>query len=978
MRRGQDKTRSEANQRFREGNYEEALATYHDLFRTNEADRFALEHAIECALRCSRNDLVYELFVRACALYPTEETLIAKAVQALASSNKASKALATLAMHGDLSVMTKIRLNNLLASSSPTCLFLLHGVLVDGRGGQQCFFRTETPIPTGTCVLREKPFLPWTKNELQDDDCLSRFIGAEEEDLDSTEGLYPRSYDERLEDVEVLQGLGDRIRQLDPSLSRERVEKLRLVLSRCKMCAFETGLHHLSAFFDHSCSPNCEVRGEENIEVYSIRDVAAGEELTIAYSLSLDYPVEMRRIFLQTNFGFRCECPRCRAEQELGEPCSEEDFMRYQTNMVAALNGIQDDPLYTTLLRSDIEGWMQISWKVVDVLGKLSLAYSEYLRTAYETVATAPRDRLRSTCETLVSGKVVENTVLLYRLRSEYLPESSYSLDPLREILFLALSIAFKADASLAVQGLDDPDGLQLLWEACELGKPIGSLLRTRTIRMTSTAMQGAAMVVVAEAKGVKDLQSSEPPNVYCKISKHNEVVGNAFFTEICRGTSDPVWNQQFAITIDDPDTSLLEITVCNSLNKRESRILGEEHQGTVIHHDFEIILTKEDQDDQGGRSQNGTLRLMLHYVTAADVHHLYDEDANLGGPFKGMNSKLLVDNEEEMMRGRNFPNEGAEMTGEGKERMDTYGNAAHRPSQGGSMTASNSFGFQRVPSTLSVASSTFDDTEFARTSSNFSLAMSSSQTWESELEMTNFSQSSKADKTWLRGTRGSLQTNAPQRNSSSRRRNENESRPTSESQDTLLMSVAILEANHIPSLHGFGKHLRLYTLSLIYNSGRVDGWFDLHVSEETTEPRMISLGPLSRNLTKQQIHLILTFDKPKENGWNQKVRKEVRFSHQLEESLRHGVDCMSQEVGVSFYQQRILPDGSYEFPMVREVLPDSPIKGLPHVSISAGDFLVDVDGINTHGLSLEQVLGYLAGPEGEPVTMIFRSPTGG
>lgn len=195
---------------------------------------------------------------------------------------------------------------------------------------------------------------------------------------------------------------------------------------------------------------------------------------------------------------------------------------------------------------------------------------------------------------------------------------------------------------------------------------------------------------------------------------------------------------------------------------------------------------------------------------------------------------------------GRNFPNEGAQVAGEEKERTDTYGNAAHRPSQGGSITASNSFGFQRVPSTLSVASSTFDDTEFARTSSNFSLAMSSSQTWDTDLEMMNFSQSSRGDKTWLRGTRGSLQTNASQRNSSSRRRNENvrhregqggfciqswridsvtaksqmndvvvqESRPISESQDTLLMSVAILEANHIPSLHGFGKHLRLYTVS--------------------------------------------------------------------------------------------------------------------------------------------------------------------
>ena len=31
----------------------------------------------------------------------------------------------------------------------------------------------------------------------------------------------------------------------------------------------------------------------------------------------------------------------------------------------------------------------------------------------------------------------------------------------------------------------------------------------------------------------------------------------------------------------------------------------------------------------------SGTLRLMLHYVDAAEVHRLYDEHATLGGQFK-------------------------------------------------------------------------------------------------------------------------------------------------------------------------------------------------------------------------------------------------------------------------------------------------------------------------------------------------------
>eukprot|EP00966_Prymnesium_polylepis_P037625 873601-Prymnesium_polylepis.1 len=75
------------------------------------------------------------------------------------------------------------------------------------------------------------------------------------------------------------------------------------------------------ALFNHSCWPTCARKdgGSGRASVYTVREVAVGEELTVSYSDSLSLlPTPLRRVFLANSFGFQCGCDRCSAP--LGSP----------------------------------------------------------------------------------------------------------------------------------------------------------------------------------------------------------------------------------------------------------------------------------------------------------------------------------------------------------------------------------------------------------------------------------------------------------------------------------------------------------------------------------------------------------------------------------------------------------------------------------------------------------------------------------
>ena len=87
-----------------------------------------------------------------------------------------------------------------------------------------------------------------------------------------------------------------------------------------------TQVGHIARFINHSCAPNCSVYqvmldGREPLKphfaFFSIRDIAAGEELTIDYS----YPLEHR----QRLFGGPCRCGHCDGKEADASSANREE-----------------------------------------------------------------------------------------------------------------------------------------------------------------------------------------------------------------------------------------------------------------------------------------------------------------------------------------------------------------------------------------------------------------------------------------------------------------------------------------------------------------------------------------------------------------------------------------------------------------------------------------------------------------------------
>ena len=85
-----------------------------------------------------------------------------------------------------------------------------------------------------------------------------------------------------------------------------------------------TAIFSLACKMNHSCAPNVLVRyrcgwGEYQplvLQCIALRDIDEGEELCISYIRS-DGPLEARQDALQ-NYGFRCECSKCKEDSNVG------------------------------------------------------------------------------------------------------------------------------------------------------------------------------------------------------------------------------------------------------------------------------------------------------------------------------------------------------------------------------------------------------------------------------------------------------------------------------------------------------------------------------------------------------------------------------------------------------------------------------------------------------------------------------------
>ncbi|PQM35308.1 uncharacterized protein Pyn_39830 [Prunus yedoensis var. nudiflora] len=79
---------------------------------------------------------------------------------------------------------------------------------------------------------------------------------------------------------------------------------------------YGVGLWVLASFINHSCVPNARrLHVGDYLIVHASRDVKAGEEITFAYFDVLS-PLDKRNEMCKT-WGFRCDCKRCKFEEDL-------------------------------------------------------------------------------------------------------------------------------------------------------------------------------------------------------------------------------------------------------------------------------------------------------------------------------------------------------------------------------------------------------------------------------------------------------------------------------------------------------------------------------------------------------------------------------------------------------------------------------------------------------------------------------------
>lgn len=93
-----------------------------------------------------------------------------------------------------------------------------------------------------------------------------------------------------------------------------------------------SGLYSQQSKINHSCQPNCEIvfpHSNHVLQVVALRDIAAGEEVTISYldECMLTSSRHSRQKELKANYIFVCECERCAAEKltQKDETSSEEE-----------------------------------------------------------------------------------------------------------------------------------------------------------------------------------------------------------------------------------------------------------------------------------------------------------------------------------------------------------------------------------------------------------------------------------------------------------------------------------------------------------------------------------------------------------------------------------------------------------------------------------------------------------------------------
>jgi hypothetical protein len=190
---------------------------------------------------------------------------------------------------------------------------------MSGVGGGRGVF-AQTSLTAGILVVLEWPILTWDDLDVSSASdmitLISRILNNREAHL-VTQSLHPQNLsDVTAEELAAaLEGFSDEpgLHQLLKDTQKEEIIRIYLAL---KHNGFGSGLYKDLCMVNHSCDPNCikfEPRAGSRgaSEIWTTRDIAAGEEITISYCSPIESLTIPMRSYLLDQHSFNCRCIRC-------------------------------------------------------------------------------------------------------------------------------------------------------------------------------------------------------------------------------------------------------------------------------------------------------------------------------------------------------------------------------------------------------------------------------------------------------------------------------------------------------------------------------------------------------------------------------------------------------------------------------------------------------------------------------------------
>jgi hypothetical protein len=173
-------------------------------------------------------------------------------------------------------------------------------------------------IPRGTRLTFEKPLLITGTDENGQYAARTTFEAFQAMSKSKQEAYLklhpsPRVFEEFRSGIQIDAG----------GMTKEMKEYIAYICAIRSANSYGHGVYELASRFNHSCTPNCNASGNsaETICVHSVRDVKAGEELTVYY-MDPEQTREARQEFL-VNYGFVCDCPACDLSTPQGKRSEE-------------------------------------------------------------------------------------------------------------------------------------------------------------------------------------------------------------------------------------------------------------------------------------------------------------------------------------------------------------------------------------------------------------------------------------------------------------------------------------------------------------------------------------------------------------------------------------------------------------------------------------------------------------------------------